>query len=260
MAAASAAVDTRTSLGTLPRPIAAVCAAPRAPSRSRTRAPGTGGAAAGGRRTVSFSASLREGARRLPLPPPLNLSSRGFLLPRASPLAAERHASQLVFVHRVVRRAATWRRERATERVLRTRSDTHARTHARSDETALVKRTYVRTYALSGVSCRATTPASCRARVPELGRKEGRKEQARFSLYLCLSREGGGRAEEEARLVGPCGGSWPRDRRRAVGHCAFFVSPIQPRALSVSPSASVSTCNRVNRREKRVRAPQLAAG
>lgn len=45
----------------------------------------------------------REGARRLPLPPPLNLSS----VAAASRLAAVRHASQSVFVHRVVRYAAT---------------------------------------------------------------------------------------------------------------------------------------------------------
>lgn len=80
----------------------------------------------------------------------------------------------------------------------------------------------------------ATTPASCRAR----GRKEGRDGQARFSLHLFLTEGRGGRGGKKKRASwARCGVSWPRDRRRAVGHCAFFVSPIRPRALSVSLSA-----------------------
>jgi len=65
-------------------------------------------------------------------------------------------------------------------------------------------------------------------------KKEG--GQVRFSLQLFLPRERGGR---RAHLVDSCGRSWPRDWKRAVGHCAFFVSPIRSRVVC-QPKCSVS--------------------
>lgn len=114
---APVAVDTRTSLGTLPRPIAAVYAARCARAPSHFSLPSA--RAGEGRRAVSFSASLRyagRGARRFPLSPPLNLSSAG--ASRRTPPSD----TPVSWFLSIVWRGDSTPRERATERDSRDRT------------------------------------------------------------------------------------------------------------------------------------------
>jgi len=216
--ATAAAVDTRPSLGTLPRPIAAVCAVRRAPSHSHSAR------ADEGRRAVSFSVphrytSLREGARRLLLPH--HLTSQPSRAPRASPPSGTPVSRFLSIVWCVVRRLGA-----ARERLNRVYAHLHDRTHTAT----FIKRTFVRP---SGVSCRDDARVVWSARLRSERRREDRCVSRSNSFY-----QGKG-GEEEAHLVGSCGRSWPRDWKRAVGHCAFFVSPIRSRVVC-QPQCSVS--------------------
>lgn len=164
----SAAVDTRTSLGTLPRPIAAVCAARCAPSRSHLRRSARAPARAETRRVFLRIATQRSAPAPVSSPPPLNLSAAAPRR-RAARQSVGFCPSRGAVCDSLAPRESDWNRIYAV-------GDTHG------DGTA--RRADLRTLVRLALSRVATTPASCRPRVPfPIGRKASGRVSRSVSFY-----------------------------------------------------------------------------